>query len=151
MAGERPYLSVVVTARNDDHGGNLLGRMQAFVNGWIAQCKRHSLDAELILVEWNPPEGRPGLADALHWPKDLGPCEVRIIQVPPDLHRRYAHAEAQPLYQMIGKNAGIRRARGQFVLATNIDIIFSNELVAFLAERKLEPRRDCAESTGMMQ
>ena len=26
-----PYLSLVVTARNDDHGGNLLGRMQAFV------------------------------------------------------------------------------------------------------------------------
>ena len=33
---------------------------------------------------------------------------------------------------MIAKNAGIRRARGQFVLATNIDIIFSNELVGFL-------------------
>jgi len=30
-----PYLSVVVTARNDDHGGNLLSRMQAFVMaGW---------------------------------------------------------------------------------------------------------------------
>src|SRR5580658_3449222 len=107
MSGERPYLSVVVTARNDDHGGNLLGRMQAFVNGWIAQCKRHGLHSELILVEWNPPAERPYLADALHWPKDLGPCEVRIIQVPPDLHRRYAHAAAQPLYQMIGKNAGI--------------------------------------------
>src|SRR5580765_5543884 len=38
---------------------------------------------------------------------------------------------------MIGKNAGIRRARGRFVLATNIDIIFSNELVQFLASRQL--------------
>ena len=28
-----PYLSLVVTARNDEHGGNLLNRMQAFVNG----------------------------------------------------------------------------------------------------------------------
>ncbi len=42
---------------------------------------------------------------------------------------------------MMAKNAGIRRARGRFVLATNIDIIFSDELVGFLAERKLEPRR----------
>ena len=141
MAGERPYLSVVVTARNDDHGGNLLGRMQAFVNGWVGQSKRHGLSSELIFVEWNPPGDRPRLVDAMHWPENLGPCQVRILQVPPDLHRRYAHAEALPLYQMMAKNAGIRRARGRFVLATNIDIIFSDELVGFLAQRKLEPRR----------
>jgi hypothetical protein len=141
MADERPYLSVVVTARNDDHGGNLLGRMQAFVNGWVEQSKRRRLTSELIFVEWNPPADRPRLVDALHWPEDLGPCQVRILEVPPELHRRYSHAEALPLYQMMAKNAGIRRARGRFVLATNIDIIFSDELVGFLAERKLEPRR----------
>jgi hypothetical protein len=39
---------------------------------------------------------------------------------------------------MIAKNAGIRRARGQFVLATNLDIIFSAELMRFLGERRLE-------------
>ena len=117
-----PYLSVVVTARNDDHGGNLLGRMQAFVNGWIAQARRFQVPSELIVVEWNPPPARPRLREALHWPEDLGPCEIRFIEVPPELHRRYAHAEALALYQMIAKNAGIRRARGRFVLATNIDI-----------------------------
>jgi len=26
MPSTEPYLSLVVTARNDDHGGNLLGR-----------------------------------------------------------------------------------------------------------------------------
>jgi hypothetical protein len=40
---------------------------------------------------------------------------------------------------MIGKNVGIRRARGQFILATNIDILFSEELMALIAARKLEP------------
>ncbi len=49
-----PYLSVVATARNDNHGGNMLRRMQIFVNGFLEQCRRHQLDAELILVEWNP-------------------------------------------------------------------------------------------------
>jgi hypothetical protein len=39
---------------------------------------------------------------------------------------------------MIAKNAGIRRARGEFVLATNIDILFSDELMAFIAGRRLE-------------
>ena len=42
---------------------------------------------------------------------------------------------------MIAKNAGIQRARGQFVLATNIDILFSNELAEYLAARRLERGR----------
>ena len=141
MSTGEPYLSLVVTARNDDHGGNLLGRMQVFVNGWIAQACRHNLASELVIVEWNPPSDRPCLRDALQWPADLGPCDVRFIEVPPEMHQRYEHAEALPLYQMIAKNVGIRRARGRFILATNIDILFSNELVAFLAQRQLDVNR----------
>jgi hypothetical protein len=41
---------------------------------------------------------------------------------------------------MLAKNAGIRRSRGEFVLATNIDTVFSAELIEFLAERRLERR-----------
>src|ERR1039457_4630914 len=136
-----PYLSVVVTARNDDHGGNLLRRMQVFVDAWINQAKRHNLSSELIVVEWNPPAGRQRLAEALRWPGDTGPCDVRILEVPPAVHARYRHAAALPLYQMIAKNVGIRRARGEFILATNIDILFSDELVQFLASRRLEKGR----------
>jgi hypothetical protein len=73
-----PYLSLVAAARNDDHGGNLLRRMQIFVNGWIEQARRYEISSELILVEWNPPPGRPRLAEALNWPDDL-PLAVRTI------------------------------------------------------------------------
>src|SRR5581483_11267587 len=136
-----PYLSLVATARNDNHGGRLLERMQVFEDAWINQAKRHNLSSELILVEWNPPADKPRLADALRWPKDSGPCEIRIIEVPAEIHQRYHHAAALPLYQMIAKNAGIRRARGEFILATNIDVVLSDELVAYLAQRKLEEWR----------
>ncbi|HLK21924.1 MAG TPA: hypothetical protein VKT81_23410 [Bryobacteraceae bacterium] len=135
---DSPYLSVVVTARNDDHGGSLLRRMQVFVDAWINQAKRHNLPSELIVVEWNPPADRESLATALRWPVDTGPCHVRIIEVPAEVHARYAHALALPLYQMIAKNVGIRRARGEYILATNIDIIFSDELMEFLAAHRLE-------------
>jgi hypothetical protein len=57
------------------------------------------------------------------------------------LHARYRHAAALPLYQMIGKNVGIWPARGRFVLATNIDILFFSELAAFLAEGRLDAGR----------
>ncbi|HYL39349.1 MAG TPA: hypothetical protein VEV17_25745 [Bryobacteraceae bacterium] len=142
MAGAGdPYLSLVVTARNDDHGGNLLQRMQLFVSGWIAQARRFQIPSELIIVEWNPPPDRPRLARALQWPHDFGPCSVRFIEVPPELHRTFQHAGALPLYQMLAKNAGLRRARGRFALATNIDILFSDELAGFLAEQRLEKDR----------
>jgi hypothetical protein len=141
MNSSTPYLSVVVTARNDDHGGNLLRRMQAFVHGWISQCKRHDLSAELIVVEWNPPEDKPRLAEALRLPAGLGPCSVRFVEVPGEIHQRYRYADCLPLYQMIAKNAGIRRARGEFVLATNIDVLFSDELMQFFAARRLESGR----------
>lgn len=135
---DAPYLSVVVTARNDDHGGNLLRRMQIFVEAWINQAKRHQLPSELILVEWNPLPDRERLLTALRWPTDTAPCKVRVIEVPPEVHARYYHSSTLALYQMIAKNAGIRRARGQFILATNIDIVFSDELMMFLAQRRLE-------------
>ncbi len=138
-AGHQPYLSVVVTTRNDDHGGNPLGRTQAFINGLIGQCRRHRLQAELIIVEWNPPPDRPRLEEVLDWPDDREFCKVRIIEVPHSIHRRMRHWDALPLYQMIGKNVGIRRAHGEYVLATNIDILFSDELMQFIAEKRLEP------------
>src|SRR5205823_4354337 len=68
VSGETPYLSVVTTARNDNHGGDLLYRIGVFVNGLVAQCDRHRIQAELVIVEWNPPTDRPRLADALAWP-----------------------------------------------------------------------------------
>ncbi len=136
-----PYISVVVATRNDDHGGNLLGRTQIFLDGWLTQAKRYRISSELIFVEWNPPPDRPPLVESLRWPADFGPCSVRFIEVPPEVHRRYRHGTGLPLYQMIGKNVGIRRARGRFVLATNIDILFSNEVAEFLGARRLDPSR----------
>jgi len=138
MTGPKPYLSVVATARNDDHGGNLLRRMQIFANGILAQARKYQVPVELILVDWNPPHGKPPLAEALNWPEDLGPSTVRVIEVPPEVHQTFRHAQVLPLYQMIAKNVGIRRARGEFVLATNIDILFTDEFFQLLAARGLQ-------------
>src|SRR5262249_5544096 len=135
-----PYLSVIVTTRNDDHGGDPLKRLQAFVNCFQQQCRRTGLDAEVVVVEWNPPADRPSVSSLLRIPGDAV-CTYRFIDVPPELHQRLRHADVLPLFQMIAKNVGIRRARGQYVLATNIDIIFANQLVEYLASRPLQPFR----------
>jgi hypothetical protein len=126
-----------VTTRNDDHGGNLHKRTQIFICALLEQCRRADLPAELIVVEWNPPSDRPPLKEAYHWPTQNSPCQVRIIQVPAEIHQRYEYASGLPLFQMIAKNVGIRRSRAPYILATNIDLIFSTELMQFLARKEL--------------
>ncbi|MBI4620098.1 MAG: hypothetical protein HY739_08045 [Desulfobacterales bacterium] len=134
---QQPKISFVVTSRNDDHGGGFLRRMQIFVDGLLAQCERHKLKAELIVVEWNPPTDRPPLFEALKWPEKNEFCTVRFIEIPPEIHNRFKYAHKLPLYQMIAKNVGIRRARGEFVLATCADLLFSDELFEFLSSGDL--------------
>jgi hypothetical protein len=129
-----------VVTRNDDHGGDPLRRLQSFVNAFDAQCRLTGLDAELVVVEWYPPGDRRRLHDLVKVPAAC-PFALRFVEVPPELHGQLQHGDVLPLFQMIGKNVGIRRAKGRFVLATNIDIVFSNELVEYLARRELSAGR----------
>ena len=129
-----PLLSVVATSRNDNHGGNLLARMQLFIDGFAEQAQRYGLLVEMIVVDWNPPADRPSLSDALLWrPGEM--FHPQVITVPPQVHSSLANSARLPMYQMIAKNAGIRRARAPYVLATNIDILLSDELFEYLRDR----------------
>jgi hypothetical protein len=136
-----PYLSVVAASRNDDHGGDPLVRTQIFINNFVRQSERYSLPAELIIVDWNPVPDRPGLAAVMSIPSETACCRTRVITVPAVLHNRVKYADKLPFFQMIAKNVGIRRARGDFILATNIDIIFSADLMRFIARQTLNPKK----------
>ena len=134
-----PYLSIVVAARNDNHGDSLIRRMRIFLSHLLEQCRVHRLSAELLLVEWNPPSDRAPLAKALEGLAGPSDIPVRIVTVPPAIHARFKHSAALPLFQMLAKNVGLRHASGHFVLCTNIDILFNDELARFLAARQLDP------------
>ena len=133
-----PYLSIVATSRNDNHGGDLTPRMQKFLDGIFHFSAKYQLPTEVLLVEWNPPSDRPPLNEILAAPSDHSHCSLRYVTVPGEIHDGYRYAEQYPLYQMIAKNVGIRRARGAFVLSTNVDILLSDELWAELARRELK-------------
>ena len=133
-----PYITFVAVSRNDNHGGNLNDRMQAFITALLQQAGRHRVPIELVIVEWNPPPDRRPLADEYSWSAINDYCRVRIITVPQEIHARYLHSKGLPLYQMIGKNVGIRRSSGEFVAATNIDIIFDDTFFRKLAARELQ-------------
>ena len=133
-----PTLSIVVTSRNDNHGGDMTRRMTMFINGLIRQANKFNFPIELILVEWNPPSDKSLLKEILPQPKGTDQLCLRYIIVPEETHRKYELSGAIPLYQMIAKNVGIRRATAPFVLCTNVDILFSDEIFEIFARNKFE-------------
>jgi hypothetical protein len=133
-----PYVSIVAVGQNADYGGNFIRRMQNFLDVLFELGARRGADLELVVVEWNPPAGKPSLASALHWPETL-PFPVRFVEVPPEEHARLPNSEMMPIFEFIAKNVGIRRARGEFVLATNPDSLYTPEVIDVFARRELAP------------
>lgn len=132
-----PFLSIVVVSRNDNHGHSLNYRMQEFINLLAFQVERFNIQSELIIVEWNPPKLNKKLVDEFTYPS-ISQLAVKIIEVPEEIHRRYKYSEQQALYQMIGKNVGIARSSGKYILSTNIDIIFSDHVFKFIKKHLKE-------------
>lgn len=135
---QNPYLSIVAASRNDNHGGDMLKRMRIFVKGLIHQCNKYQLQCELVMVEWNPITGQKLLNEILPEAKDTDYLSIRYIIVPHELHTPLAFSQQIPLFQMIAKNVGIVRAKANFVLCTNVDLIFSDELFKRLAKKDLQ-------------
>lgn len=133
-----PYLSFIIAARNDDHGGNMLARMQLSISGILEQMEKYKIESEYILVDWNPPSAEPLLKDAIKWPPKSEYCTIRTIVVPHSIHQRYQYSDKVPIHKVISVNCGIRHARGQFILPGSMDLLYSDELMSFIAARSLK-------------
>jgi len=138
-AAEAPYLSIVVTGRNDDFGGDFNGRFfraLAFNHDVLA---RAGVSYELVFVEWRPIAGAPYLASVLEreFPH-LGPSRLRSYVVDPTYHDALSLNPRLQFQEFIAKNVGVRRARGHFVLTTNTDVYLSRCVLGCLAPRSLD-------------
>ena len=138
IAAADPYLSLIIAARNDNYAGGMLRRLQVCVDSFVHQVEAAALPSELILVDWNPPPDRP-LRTALKWPASPRSSTIRLITVPPAVHARQRFGDRLPIIIHRARNVGVRRARGTFILPTSADILFSDELIATFAMRRLDP------------
>ncbi|MCB0638458.1 MAG: hypothetical protein KDC54_17635 [Lewinella sp.] len=135
-----PYLSIVVSGRNDNYGGDFERRLQRFVDRLTYLIEKYQLPTELLLVNYNPLADRPGLEQMIQWPAGRRHLRIRMITVPPDVHRQFIDPSIRktlPFFEFVAKNIGLRRATGAFILATNADILFPEEMVRCWAERSL--------------
>ena len=134
------YISFIVATRNDDHGENMKQKNQFFVDLWLKKIKEFNLNAELIIVEWNPNLKEKPLKDVIKISDNENFKRIKIITVDKKLHDTFDSSDKLNFYQMAAKNVGIRRSDGEFILCTNIDIIFSDKMYAFLAKENLKKK-----------
>ncbi len=135
-----PYLSFVLPGRNDNYGGDLTQKLELSLNFLIDQLTEYELDAEIIVVEWNPPPDAPLLQSVLMLHRSEW-VALRFIAVPGRFHQRLREWNRMPMAGSYVVNTGFRRARGQFVLIRASDLFYSEELMQFLARRELRTDR----------
>lgn len=136
-----PYLSVVVATRDDNHGGDPQARLKAALGVYKKQAEALKFPIEYIIVDWNSPKGSTGIYPQVKsWDFKSEYLQIRVIEVSEAIHRKLDEAKI-PFYQMIAKNVGIRRSKGKFILASNIDIFLDDALMQLISKRTLSETR----------
>jgi hypothetical protein len=128
-----PALTIVLTGRNDNYGGDFNARLFRTLRFNHERLAEAGLSHEFVFVEWNPVPGQPTLASLLAREVDLLDTSLRRFVVDSRYHAAFSQGAALDYLEYIAKNAGIRRARGTCVLATNTDIFLSRGVVRALA------------------
>ena len=136
-----PRVSIVFAVHNPSYAGNLLRRTQTCLRNLIELANRHRFPLEIVIVEWNPHPQHAPFREGLSWPDSLGTVRLRFIEVPAELHLRLPNADRIPIFEYLAKNVGLRRACGQYLLATNPDLVYSEALIRFLAGHRPAPGR----------
>jgi hypothetical protein len=126
--------SFIIASRNDNHGGNMRNKNIFFINRWLYQVKKHNLNCELIIVDWN---SKIPLRKKI---KSYKNKIIKIIEVSNQIHKKYKNSKKINFFQMIAKNVGARRAEGKFLIFSNIDIIFSENFFKYLKNNTIKNR-----------
>lgn len=121
-------LSIVVTGRNDDYAGGFRDRLFRTCRHNVASLAAAGIDHEFVLVEWNPVPGRPLLASLF---TDAFP-NARAVVVSSEVHDWHSANPHMPFDEMAAKNVGLRRAKGEWAIAVNADILLGREVVGRL-------------------
>jgi hypothetical protein len=125
-------ISAVIVSRNDGYGGHL--------NERATYCFNSAIDTydEVIYVDWNSPEHSLlyDIKDNIQFKGNF-----KHIIIPPAAAKVLTNYDehAQVCCEVLGRNIGIKRATGDYILSTNIDIIAPRRDTLEAAINSLEP------------
>ncbi len=131
-------LTLVMAWRNDDYGGHgAVPRLQRTLDVLNWQVKTTNASVELLIVEYNPPAGRPRLREAVRLPRDVP--AVRVLEVGAEfaerIERFFPGRRNVPTPWAETRNLAIRRARGAYVTPVATNSVLSTAFYRLVAER----------------
>jgi len=126
-------ITIVLAGRNDDYGGNFRERLFRTTLHNSSLLSERGVDYEYLFAEWNPLPDRPLVSE--EFVRRI-PNSSAII-IPPGMHQSYSLNSNMPFHEMAAKNAALRRAKGERVIVTNADILFSEQLADRIAAANL--------------
>lgn len=136
----KPYLSIVVTGRNDHFANGFENRSQFFIHQLAKSFKKvPTASFEFIFVDYATDYPKnPYLYEIFDWPPELI-NRTRIIIVPEAFHKETAARlySSTPFLEYVAKNIGIWRSKGEFVLTMNPDSILSTNFIECISGRNL--------------
>jgi hypothetical protein len=139
MRPDAPYISMVITGRHDNFGGDFNERLFAAVAYNHRLLAGYGVSYELVFVEWRPVRGRTLLANLLRQHVPEIASRLSVYEVDERYHDAFSQNPRLQFHEFIAKNVGIRRAAGRYVLATNTDIYLGREVANLLAGQTLRP------------
>jgi hypothetical protein len=139
-SASQPYVSIVLTGRNDGHDGDFLRRFFAALLFNHRELVARAIPHEFVLVEWAPLPQAPLLVDLVEARCPAALVEdFRTLIVDPAYHEAMTLNPRLVYHQFLAKNVGVRRARGEYVISTNCDVIFGRQVLQSVERRALEP------------
>ena len=114
--------TVVIPTRNDNYGMFLAERAIQCLNSMTAVFD------EVIVVDWNSPHDLPLIEQIIDYLEPTG--KIKNITVSKKFISENVKFGSQPCCEVLARNIGIRRAKGDWIVSSNIDIIatpFSTE------------------------
>jgi hypothetical protein len=135
-----PFISIVLTGRNDGYGGDFVSRFVRTLRFNHRQLVSRRIAHEIVFVEWAPPRDAPRLFDLVF---DAIPELDRRVCAWYEVDRRYQDAlSLNPrlaYLEFVAKNVGVRRAGGRFILTTNCDVFLGRAVLDTFEREALQP------------
>ena len=137
MRKKSTYLSIIITGRNDNHGGKKVfkDKHETFINYYKKYLDVSNDYLEVIIVDYNQVKDEKSFYEQFNWNNFRN---VQSVVVSGDAHNDITGDSEYPFHGNIAFNEALKIATGEFILYLSIETRLSLSLMRYLKKRKLK-------------
>lgn len=132
-------LSITLGGRDDNYGENFIERLCQAITSNLNLFDKSEIDYEIVIVDFNPLDNYLHEHPLLKEP--LSHKKVRNIIVDNSVICK-ENLGPTTYYEYFAKNVGCRNSKGDMIIVTNSDIIFTDLLIEEIKKEIINPKRD---------